>query len=203
MRVDETTVGDGHSRCQLLFHVAKYETKRYCTPVIKGQDILVLLHLLDEPDSWTMRSVGGALDLDPAGVHRALQRLEDSRLVDAGGKQVNRSNAEEFLVHGVKYLFPIRQGGLVRGLPTAWAAPPLSEELAPSNEPPPVWPDSNGKVRGVALEPLHENAPAAAQANPELAKRLFLIDALRLGDGRIRSLATKALAKNLRASAGR
>ncbi|HEX6666306.1 MAG TPA: helix-turn-helix domain-containing protein [Solirubrobacterales bacterium] len=171
--------------------------------MIKGQDILVLLHLLDAPDSWTVRSIGAALDLDPAGVHRALQRLEDGRLIDVERQQVNRSNAEEFLVHGVRYLFPIRQGGLVRGMPTAWAAPPLSDELAPSDEPPPVWPDSDGRARGVALEPLHGNATAAARANPELAKRLYLIDALRLGDGRVRSLATKNLTENLGTSAGR
>lgn len=181
-----------------LFHVAKHETARYPADVIKGQDILVLLKLLDEPGGWTVRSIGASLELDPAGVHRALQRLEDSRLVDVERQQVNRSNADEFLVHGAKYLFPIRQGGLIRGMPTAWAAPPLSDELAPDDEPPPVWPDPRGRVRGVALEPLHENAPGAARKDPRLAERLALIDAIRLGDGRIRSLATKQLSKSLR-----
>lgn len=169
--------------------------------MIKGQDILVLLKLLDEPSGWTVRSIGAALDLDPAGVHRALQRLEDSRLINVKRQQVNRSNADEFLVHGLKYLFPIRQGGLVRGMPTAWAAPPLSEQLAPNNEPPPVWPDPKGRVRGVALEPLHENAPGAARRDPRLAERLSLLDAIRLGDGRIRSLAAKQLSKSLRGGA--
>jgi DNA-binding MarR family transcriptional regulator len=166
--------------------------------VLKGQDILVLLKLLDEPASWTVRSIGSALDLDPAGVHRALRRLEDSRLVDVKRQQVNRSNAEELLVHGLKYLFPVRQGGLVRGTPTAWGAPPLSEELAPGDEPPPVWPDPKGRVRGVALEPLHENAPEVARRASRLAEGLALIDAIRLGDGRVRSLAIKRLSKSLR-----
>lgn len=170
--------------------------------MIKGQDILVLLKLLDEPEGWTVRSIGAALDLDPAGVHRALQRLEEARLVDVERQRVNRSNVEEFLVHGLKYVFPIRQGGLVRGMPTAWAAPPLSDELASTDEPPPVWADSKGKVRGVALEPLHENAAMVARRNPALAKRLFLIDAVRLGNGRVRSLATKHLSKSLKAGTG-
>ena len=170
--------------------------------MIKGQDILVLLKLLGEPEGWTVRSIGASLDLDPAGVHRALQRLEESRLIDVKRQQVNQSNAEEFLIHGLKYLFPIRQGGLVRGMPTAWAAPPLSDELAPDDEPPPVWPDSKGEVRGVALEPLHENAVAVARRDPKLAKRLFLIDAVRLGNGRVRSLATKRLSMSLKTGAG-
>jgi hypothetical protein len=120
-----------------------------------------------------------------------------ARLVDGRRREVNRSNAEEFLVHGLKYVFPIRQDGLVRGMPTAWAAPPLSEELAGVDESPPVWPDPEGKVRGIALEPLHENAPRAAAKDPKLAERLALIDAIRLGDGRIRSLAAKSLAASL------
>jgi hypothetical protein len=171
--------------------------------MIKGQDILVLLKLVDEPDGWTVRSLGAAVDLDPAGVHRALQRLGEAHLVDAERQRINRSNAEEFLVHGLKYLFPVRQGGLIRGMPTAWAAPPLDDELAPADEPPPVWPDPKGRVRGVALEPLHENAVKIARRDPELAKRLALIDAIRLGDGRVCSLAAKHLSKGLRAGADR
>jgi DNA-binding transcriptional ArsR family regulator len=182
-----------------LFHVAKHETNYYPKPVLKGQDILVLLKLIDEPNGWTVRSVGEAVGLDPAGVHRALKRLGEARLVDQERQRVNRSNAEEFLIHGLKYLFPIRQGGLIRGMPTAWAAPPLDSELAPVDEPPPVWPDPKGKVRGVALEPLHENAPEVARKDSGVAERLALIDAIRLGDGRVRSLATKHLSESLRA----
>ena len=157
----------------------------------------MLLRLLDEEPHWTVRSLGAALDLDPAGVHRALQRLEEARLVDAQRQQVNRSNAEEFLVHGLKYVFPVHQGGLVRGMPTAWAAPPLSEELAAVDEPPPVWPDPKGTERGVALKPLHENAPRAAARDSKLAERLALIDAIRLGDGRVRSLAAESFSASL------
>ena len=169
--------------------------------MIKGQDILVLLRLLEGSDDWTVRSIGQPIGLDPAGVHRALRRLGDAHLVDVERRRVNRSNAEEFLVHGLKYLFPAHQGGMSRGVPTAWAASPLSEELAPVDEPPPVWPDSRGKVRGISLEPLHEKAPQIARRDPDLARRLALIDAIRIGDGRVRSLAAKRLSESLRAGA--
>jgi len=172
-------------------------------PMIKGQDVLLLLKLVDEPEGWTVRSLGGSVGLDPAGVHRALKRLGEARLLDSERQRVNRSNAEEFLIHGLKYLFPVRQGGLIRGVPTAWAAPPLDGELAPANEPPPVWPDRKGRARGVALQPLHENAPAIARRDPRMAERLALIDAIRLGDGRIRSLATKHLSESLRTGTNR
>jgi hypothetical protein len=171
--------------------------------MIKGQDVLVLLELLDEPEDWTVRSLGVPVGLDPASVHRALKRLGEVHLVDRERQQVNRANTEEFLVHSLKYLFPVRQGGLSRGMPTAWAAPPLDDELAPTDEPPPVWPDSKGRARGVALEPLHENAPESARRDPKLARRLALIDAIRLGDGRIRSLAAERLSESLRAKPDR
>lgn len=167
-------------------------------PMVKGQDILVLLQLLHEPEDWTMRSLGASLELDPAGVHRALRRLHQARLVDSRERRVNRSNADEFLVHAVKYLFPPEQGGATRGVPTAWAASPLKEELAPMDEPPPVWPDPRGKVRGIALEPVHHSAGQLARKNPRLVEDLALIDAVRLGNGRVRSLAARLLSQRLR-----
>lgn len=168
--------------------------------MLKGQDILVLLRLLDESGDWTVRSLGGSVDLDPAGVHRALRRLRDVRLVDGERPRVNRSNAEEFLLHGFKYLFPVRHGGLSRGVATAWAAPPLNDELAPDNEPPPVWPHARGRVRGVAIYPIDDRVPELAQSDPRLAEQLALLDAIRLGEGRVRSLATRHLAQRLRAA---
>jgi hypothetical protein len=52
----------------------------------------------------------------------------------------------------------------------------------------------------VALEPIHASAPGVARRNSRLAERLWLIDAIRLGDGRVRSLATKHLSESLRDS---
>lgn len=86
-------------------------------------------------------------------------------------------------------------------MPTAWAASPLRQELAPAQDPPPVWPDPKGKARGIALEPLHPNAPKLARSDPALGEELALIDAIRLGDGRVRSLATKLLAERVRRQA--
>jgi hypothetical protein len=52
---------------------------------------------------------------------------------------------------------------------TAYAAPPLSDQIAANDDLPPVWPDSEGDVRGVALEPLHKGAPKASRRDPVLA----------------------------------
>lgn len=162
--------------------------------MIKGQDVVVLLKLLDEPSAWTVRSLSGELGLPSAGVHRSLRRLADVGLYDLDRRRPNFSRAQEFLVHAAKYLFPPRFGRELRGIPTAWAVSPLREELAPQKGLPLVWPHPQGDVRGVALEPLHASVPEIAQRDPVLGQQLALVDAIRLGDARISSLAAELLA---------
>jgi len=165
--------------------------------VINGQDIVVLLKLAGQGDDWTVRSLEADLGIPRAGVHRSLQRLSAAGLYDLGRRRTNLSQAEEFLVHAVKYLFPPQLSGETRGMPTAWAAQPLMDELAPQGDLPPVWPDPQGRQRGIALAPLHPAVPELARRDPELAERLALIDAMRMGDARVRGLAAKLLGQRL------
>ena len=105
---------------------------------------------------------------------------------------------EEFLIHGVKYAFPVQRGETTRGVPTAYAAPPLSGQIVANGDLPPIWPDPDGEVRGATLEPLHKAAPKAAQKDPVLHELLALVDALRDGRVRERQLAEKELSVRLR-----
>ncbi len=86
---------------------------------------------------------------------------------------------------------------MTRGMPTAWAAPPLSEQIAAGDEPPPVWPDPEGEARGIAFEPLYRSAPKAAKRDRALYEMLALVDALRDGRARERQLAAKELKARL------
>jgi len=178
-------------------HVSRHETDRYIEEVINGQDVVVLLKLAGHGEDWTVRSLEAELGMSRAGVHRSLQRLSASGLYDLRRRRANISQTEEFLVHAVKYLFPPELGGETRGVPTAWAASPLAAELAPQSDLPPVWPDPRGRQRGIALAPLHPAVPALVQRDPELGERLALIDAIRMGDARVRNLATKLLSQHL------
>jgi hypothetical protein len=49
----------------------------------------------------------------------------------------------------------------------------------------------------MAVTPLHPAVPGLAQRDPELGERLALIDALRMGDARIRNLAAELLSQRL------
>ena len=175
------------------------DMRQYATlgPVLNGQDIVVLLKLAGHDQDWTVRSLEAELGIARAGVHRSLRRLSAAGLYDLERRRTNLSQAEEFLVHAVKYLFPPEMNGETRGVPTAWAAPPLADQLAPPSDLPPVWPDPHGRQRGVAVDPLHPAVPELARRDPELAERLALIDAIRMGDARVRGLATKLLAQRL------
>ncbi|AIE84913.1 hypothetical protein OP10G_1545 [Fimbriimonas ginsengisoli Gsoil 348] len=126
-------------------------------------------------------------------MNRALKRAAEVKLYQPARKKMNLRSLEEALVHGAKYFMAPKRGGEVRGTPTAWAAPPLNEEIASSDALPPVWPNPIGEARGLSVEPLHPSAPKVALRDPNFYAVLALVDALRMGDNRERILAQKEL----------
>jgi hypothetical protein len=163
------------------------------------QDVLVLIKLVSYGGKRPpMAQMATDLRLSPSQVHSSLKRLERSRLIAPLTSKPYLRAAEEFLLHGVKYAFPAVRGEVTRGTPTAYAAAPLRQHIADSTDPPPVWPDAEGEVRGQTLEPLHRAAPAAARTDPMLYELLALVDALRDGRARERQLAERELTARLR-----
>ena len=165
--------------------------------MLKSQDIVVLLRLAGQPPGWTFERIAVELDLSPSAVHRSLERAQQAGLYDAGRKAVDRAALLEFLAHGARYVFPATMHGEARGIPTAWAAPPLADRLSSSRQNAPVWPHALGKVRGIALEPLHPVVPEAARRDRRLGELFALFDAIRIGSARERSLAVKELEHRL------
>jgi hypothetical protein len=153
----------------------------------------------------TYAQLGESLSLSPSQVFRAVDRAEIARLLDARAipppwpaterplSHPNKNNLKEFLIHGVKYCFPAQRGGLVRGMPTAHAALPLSTQIQQGSEPPPVWPTPDGTFRGTEFSPLYKNVPAAARRDPKLYELLALVDAIRDGRAREREIAIREL----------
>jgi len=169
------------------------------SPSLLPQDVLVLAKLVSYGRGRPpIARLADDLALSASQVHASLKRLERSRLIDTQTHQPLLKSVEEFLIHGVKYAFPARRGEATRGVPTAHAAPPLNSFIAATGDPPPVWPDAEGEVRGVTLEPLHKAVPKAARRDPVLHELLALIDALRDGRARERQLAEKELSARLR-----
>lgn len=159
----------------------------------------MLLKLVGLQGGWSYRSLAQDLFMSIGEVHNALDRATRAQLFDAEHRRPRAQALEEFLVHGIKYAFPAERGAITRGTPTAYAAPPLNEVIvSPENEHPPVWPDPEGSVRGYKLTPLYASVPKAARLDVSLYELLALVDAIRDGRARERSLAAVHLRNRLR-----
>ena len=152
---------------------------------------------LSKPTTDTPRFEGVAEDLGVglATAHRSVGRLLASGL-GLPSRTVQRHALLDVLLHAARHVYYVQPGGLTRGVRTADAAAPLSTIMTPS-DPPPVWPDPLGDTRGTSIKPLHVSVPRAAQLDPELHALLALVDALRIGQARVRSLAAAELRRLL------
>jgi hypothetical protein len=176
---------------------------RYHRNVLKPLDIVVLLKLsLSAGDRPPYLQMANDLHLYPSEVYASIKRARASHLVQGPElkDRLNRSALLEFLLHGIRYAFPAERGAMTRGVPTRYAASPLKQSIEQGKEPPPVWPHSDGSVRGYSYAPLHKNVPRAALADPQLYELLVLVDALRDGRARERELAVQELRKRLEES---
>lgn len=165
--------------------------------MLKAQDIVVLLKVAVAPGEWSFAKLGEQLGMSASAVHRSLDRAAAAGLYDAKRRKVKVPQLKEFLAHGARYVFPPVRQGEARGMPTAWGAEPLADEVSSSGRNAPVWPYARGEARGIALEPLHPSVPAAARRDLSLYRLLAVVDAIRIGGARERSLAVKWLAKLL------
>jgi hypothetical protein len=130
--------------------------------------------------------------------HAAVKRAVRSGLIDGESRSVRKGSLCEFLVHGLRYVFPAEWSGITRGVPTSFAAAPLKAQFA-EGELPPVWPHPEGTARGEGLAPLYRSAPGAALRDPLLYEWLALVDAVRAGRARERKLAMQEIERRLRA----
>lgn len=163
----------------------------------KPQDIVVALKLSLGKPRPSYAELADELGMSASEVHAAVRRLGEAQLLDPQTKEIRREALGKFLVHGVPHAFPARPKEVTRGMPTAWAAPAMVRKFSASEQMPPVWPDPEGKVQGAAVRPLYSSVPHAARRDPELYDLLALVDALRLGRARERTLAEKEITARL------
>lgn len=168
--------------------------------MLKPQDILVLLKLVAIDNSeWSFNGLAVELGMSPSEVHAACNRALEAKLATKQfGKVIPlRQNLKSFIVNGLPFVFYPVRGELVRGMPTGHGAEPLASLMAGDGEPVPVWPDPEGRVRGMSFKPLFKAVPKAAKRDPKLYELLVLVDAIRAGNARERKLAIDLLEKEL------
>mgnify|MGYP001009397407 FL=1 len=163
---------------------------------MRPHDIIILLKIVTyAEDNWYMKDVANELFISQSEVSQSLNRSLMAGLVSSNKKRVMKSALFDFLVHGLKYVYPVRPERMVRGMKTSHSAPPLSNIILSSETY--VWPYAEGDARGFSVEPLHPNVPKACLKDNKLYELLALVDALRIGSKREFNLATKELEKRL------
>lgn len=148
---------------------------------------------------WRFNDLAIELCMSVSETHAGVKRAQRAGLVHIIDDrfQVGVRALEEFLLHGLRYVFVPDHGEITRGLPTAHAAPPIASHVVANDEPPPVWPSPEGTVRGLAFSPLYKSAPQAALRDVKLYELLVIVDTLRGGRARERKIAAVELTQRL------
>jgi hypothetical protein len=163
---------------------------------MRPQDVVILLKiLLLGEDTWLNKDLAQALHISPSEVSESLQRSKFAGLIDPTKRLVRCQALLDFLIFGIRYVFPVQPGALVRGIPTAYSSTPLVTFIQSKESV--VWPHPSGTLKGQSIEPLYPNAPEAALKDIALYELLALIDALRIGRARERELAVTELQQRL------
>ncbi len=162
---------------------------------MRPQDIVILLKIAVSPKDWLAKDLSYALKISQSEVSEALNRSAQAGLLSADKRILMKSALLEFLMYGIKYVFPQQPGALVRGMPTAHSAPPLKQLINAGDVY--VWPYAEGKLRGQAIEPLYRTVPKACSGDKDLYELLALTDALRVGKVREQNLAINELKKRI------
>ena len=165
--------------------------------MMKQQDIIVLLKkLTTQGRSMSIRGLADSLYMSASSVSESLERCKKAQLIDRNKKKVNVLALQEFLVHGIAYVFPVEAGRVGRGIPTYVSASPINEAINNGNESY-VWHYIKGTGRGQQIEPLYPTVPEAALRDEELYQLLVIVDALRMGRAREKEIAVEELTKRI------
>lgn len=156
---------------------------------------------LAQASRYTVRGLSEELGVGKSEVNNAIKRC-----IAAGMAAIDRHSErpkanfkalKEFILHGLKYVFPVKPAEIVRGIPTSFAAPVLEGQLMTAGELIYVWPDARGKSKGQSISPLFKSVPYAVKRDPLLYEYLALVDAIRLGSPRETDLAAQLLQERL------
>ena len=148
---------------------------------MRPQDVVILLKIIAlNGEGWYNKDVAGQLGLSNSEVSESLNRSRIGGLIEDDKRVVRKEKLVEFLVYGLKHVFPAIPGQLLRGMPTAYSAPVLNGGFVVDH--PHVWPAKGYSTKGVSINPLYDTVPAACDEDSELYDLLALTDALRIGE---------------------
>ena len=159
-------------------------------PTLRPNDLVIACQLAITPAA-NFKAVATSTGSSVGECHNAVRRLGISRLILADERRPAGELLHQFLVHGAPFAFPAVIGAEIVGVPTAHSAPPFEGIVGAKTAF--VWAHADGTARGQSIIPLFPDAPFLAVNNPALYELLALIDALRVGAARVRTIAADLL----------
>ena len=163
---------------------------------MKPQDVVILFKILAwEGNDWNQSMLSAQLNISQSEISESIRRSKYSGLISTIDNSVNRNSFYEFIIYGLKYIFPQKPGSMTRGIPTAHSAPFLQHEFMSEDHF--VWPSGKGHARGQAIVPLYHSVPGAAEMDPRLYEYLVLADVIRVGRVREKELAKELLKQKM------
>ncbi len=163
---------------------------------MRPQDVVILLKKITKDGKNLLnKEIAASLKISASEVSEALERCRIAKLIDRNKQKVNIMALEEFLIYGLKYVFPVQPDSIVRGIPTAFSATPIKEQISQGKEKY-VWPYNKGTERGQGIEPLYKTVPEIVNDDTELYELLVIADTLRIGKIREIEIATSELKKH-------
>jgi len=164
---------------------------------MRPQDIIILLKVISFGEThWRNFDLANTLKISPSEISEALNRCRIAGLVDEKRRKVHINSFKEFLIYGLKYVFPVEPGSVVRGIPTAHSAPPVNEYITSGGEIY-VWPCAKGDQKGQSIEPLYKTVPYVISEDKLFYELLAITDTLRVGRVRESKIAIDELEKRL------
>lgn len=161
---------------------------------MRPQDVVILLKILISKDpDWQYRDLSASLFISTSEIAESLNRSHIAGLVDESRRNVYRKSLMEFIEYGLHYVFPQLPGSMVTGTATAHSHVYFSSKII--SELNYVWPDENGNIRGLSIEPLYKGAVKAAKVDKDLYLLLACIDVIRVGRVRELKMALEELKK--------
>lgn len=163
---------------------------------MKPQDIVILAKILLMRDApWTYQKISAELSISQSECHAAIKRSFDSGLFNGLKRKVSLAAFREFIIYGLKYIYPAQVGQVTRGVPTLQAVGSLKKEIIPVENEIYVWPYAEGGAKGQSVIPLYRSVPETSLVDEEFYMFMVIIDFIRMGQARERSLALKQLDK--------
>lgn len=163
---------------------------------MRPQDIAVLMKIAaKQQQEWYMKDLAYELEISASEVSESINRSIIAGLISQDKRSLKKLALLDFLQYGFQYVYPQQLGAIVRGIATAHSAAPLNDEIMSDTAY--VWPYPNGDLRGQSLEPLYPNLPSACLKDSQFYELMALIEAIRIGKVREKSLAIKRISERL------